>query len=73
VARGREEKKGRGQWACSRGGGRGPGAAVGSSGWPATAPGRWARAAPCHMNRGGQRGAGVTDRRDRSEVGPGEQ
>jgi hypothetical protein len=30
----------------------GPGAAVGGSGWPATAPGHRARAAPCRANRG---------------------
>jgi hypothetical protein len=61
VAPWRKEKEGGSAQSChtEEGEGRrgGPGTVAGSSGQPATAPGRRARAAPCRAHRGAQ-GAG---------------
>jgi hypothetical protein len=78
----RKEGRGRGPGGCARvedgegGSEGGPCTAVGSAGRPVAAPDRRAQAVSLLHEHGraagrGRHGAGVTDRRDRGEAGPG--
>jgi hypothetical protein len=76
--RGRQGDSGVGAvWREGTGKKRGPGAVGERLGLPASAPGRWVRAAALPRNRGGRRGAddtgATTEKWGRATVGPGGQ